>query len=147
MATVQLYDFNGTDAQKWQPIHNNDGTISLKNKACGLYLDVAGANSKSGGLVQAYQGNQTVSQKFYFKQYSGNYAPSFAAPLYLAPATNNALRVDCVNGGKTNGTKLQTFTANNSGAQKWTILDAGDGYWSLININSGKVLDVAGGGK
>lgn len=147
MATVQLYEFNGTDAQKWQPKHNADGTISLENKACGLYLDVAGANSKPGGVIQAYKGNKTISQKFIMKQYDGNYAPSFAAPIYIAPSTNKSLRLDCINGGKSNGTKIQIFTANNSGAQKWTILDAGDGYWSIINVISGKALDVAGGGK
>lgn len=146
MATVQLYEFNGTDAQKWRPTHNADGTITLQNKACGLYLEVAGANTKAGGVIQVYKGNNTNAQKFYLKQYSGTYKPSFVAPLYLAPAVNSALRLDCVDGGTSNFTKIQTYTGNNSNAQKWMVLDTGDGYWTIVNIGSGKTLDVAGGG-
>lgn len=147
MAVVQLYEFNGTDAQKWQPTHNADGTISLKNKSCGLYLEVAGGDTKSGGVIQAYKGNQTTAQKFYLRQYSGTYKPSYVAPLYLAPAVNSALRVDCVDGKTANETKIQTYTANSSNAQKWMVLDTGDGYWTIVNIGSGKTLDVYGGGK
>ena len=147
MAEVQLYEFNGTDAQKWYVEHNSGGSISLKNRACGLYLDVYGADTKSGAKVQAYEKNGSIAQKFFLKQYSGNYSPAYVAPQYLAPATNSALRLDCVAAGKANGTKIQIYTANNSDAQKWQVLDNGDGTWTIVNIASGKVLDVAGGGR
>lgn len=146
MAEVQLYDFNGTDAQKWAPIHNNDGTISLKNKACGKFLDIAGGAKTSGTLLQVYKNNGSNAQKFKLNKCSG-YTPDFIAPVEIIPVVNENLRVDCKSAGKTNGTKLQIYNANNTAAQRWAVIDDGSGYWILINVNSGKALDVVGGGK
>lgn len=146
MAEVQLYDLNGTDAQKWAPIHNNDGTISLKNKACGKFLDIAGGAKASGTLLQVYKNNGSNAQKFKLKKCSG-YTPDFIAPVEVVPVVNENLRVDCKSAGKTNGTKLQLYNANNTAAQRWTVIDDGSGYWTIVNVNSGKALDVVSGGK
>lgn len=146
MAEVQLYDFNGTDAQKWAPIHNNDGTISLRNKACGKFLDITGGAKTSGTLLQVYKNNGSTAQKFKLKKCSGC-TPDFIAPIEIIPVVNESLRVDCKSAGKTNGTKLQLYNANNTAAQRWTVIDDGSGYWTIINVNSEKALDVVGGGK
>lgn len=146
MAEVQLYDLNGTDAQKWYVKHNSDGTYSFENKACGLYLDVEAGSTKQGAKVQAYEKNGTNSQKFIITQYSG-YTPSFVAPIMITPLVNKNYVLDCVSAGKSNGTKIQTYSSNKTAAQKWTIVDNGDGTWTFINVNSSKALDVVGGGK
>ncbi len=144
-AKVQLYDNNATDAQLWKIIHNSDGTIGLMNKACGLMLDVEGGSVSSGALVRVYKANGSKAQKFKLKQYDG-YVPSFVAPVMIVPYVNETLRVECAGGGKENGTRIQTFTNNSSSAQKWTVIDNGDGHWRLINTGSMKALDVSGGG-
>lgn len=146
MAEVQLYDLNGTDAQKWAPVHNNDGSISLKNKSCGKFLDIAGGSKTSGTALQVYKSNGSTAQKFKLKKCSG-YTPDFIAPVEIIPVINENLRVDCKSGAKSNGTKLQIYNANNTAAQRWTVIDDGSGYWTIVNVNSGKALDVVGGGK
>lgn len=146
MAEVQLYDLNGTDAQKWAPVHNSDGSISLKNKSCGKFLDIAGGSKTSGTALQVYKSNGSTAQKFKLKKCSG-YTPDFIAPVEIIPVINENLRVDCKSGAKSNGTKLQIYNANNTAAQRWTVIDNGSGYWTIINVNSGKALDVVGGGK
>ncbi len=51
-----------------------------------------------------------------------------------------------VSGGATgNGGVVQTWSGNQSAAQRWRISSAGDGYYSVQNVNSGKYLDVANG--
>nr|WP_228044366.1 RICIN domain-containing protein [Streptomyces ferrugineus] len=55
-------------------------------------------------------------------------------------AAANGKCLDVQSAGKTNGTPVQTYTCNNSPAQKWKLRADG----ALENVNSGKCLDVAG---
>jgi hypothetical protein len=45
-----------------------------------------------------------------------------------------------------NGTKIQQWTCNGSGAQAFTLEDSGGGTYRLRNVNSGKCLDIKNGG-
>lgn len=146
MASVQLYDGNATDAQRWAVQHNDDGTVTLTSKSCSLALDVAGAGTSSGTAVRVYTSNQTDAQRWFVIQKSGDYAPDFTRPVEFAPKVNEELRLDCVGGGKENGTGIQVYTNNGTSAQQWQILDHGDGTWTLINVGSSQALDVVGGG-
>jgi len=156
---VQLYAPNGTDAQKWKPIHNSDGTISLQNKACGLFLDVKAAGKTKGTIVQLYPKNGSAAQKFSLKRvakslipYGGKtsmpFNPAEIRPFMLVPKCAPALRVDCKEGGVKPGTRIQLWQPNNSRAQWWYILDGCDGFWTIMNDGTTPlVLDAMGGGK
>jgi hypothetical protein len=48
--------------------------------------------------------------------------------------------------GTTNGTKIQQWTCNGSGAQAFTLEDRGSGKVRVRNVSSNKCLDVTGGG-
>lgn len=156
---VQLYTPNGTDAQKWKPIHNSDGTISLQNKASGLFLDVKAAGKAKGVVVQAYPKNGTDAQKFFLRRvpkavtpYGGKtempFNPPEIRPFMLVPKCAANLRVDCKEGGVKPGTRIQLWTQNYSRAQWWYILDGCDGYWTLMNDGTTPLaLDVLAGGK
>ena len=146
-AEVQLYDANNTDAQKFAIEWCNDNTFMLRNIACNLYLDVVGGGRTSGTKVQVYEGNATDSQKWKAVQMGGGYAPSFVSPVYIVPILNENLALDCVGGGTGNGTGIQVYEKNATGAQQWQVLDHGNGTWTLVNVNSSKALDVVGGGK
>lgn len=146
MADIQLYETNGTDAQKWQAILNTDGTYSFKNKACGYMLDVPGASTKNLTKMQAYKSNGSAAQRFKLVQCKG-YSPANIAAPYIIQSVLGDLCVDCEFGKTANGTKIQTCNINNTNAQKWVVVDDGQGYWTFINVNSGKAIDVVGGGK
>lgn len=145
--SVQLYDGNATDAQRWTVTHDSNGYITLTSKSCGLALDVVGAGTASGTAVRVYTPNGTDAQKWKIIQKAGEYNPDFTRPMAFAPKVNENLRLDCVGGGKTNGTGIQVYTANNTSAQEWQVLDHGDGTWTLINVGSSQALDVVGGGR
>ena len=53
--------------------------------------------------------------------------------------------LDVANAGKEAGTNVWQCWKNGSDAQKWTIKDVGDGYYSLISKCNGLYLDVANG--
>lgn len=146
--SVQLYTPNNTDAQKFAVEWVDDDSFRLKSVSCGLYLDVAGASKKSGTAVRVYTGNGTDAQRWKIKQQcNGQYSPDFTKPVEIIPYVNEDLRLDCVASGDVDGTGIQTYTHNDTGAQQWQILDHGDGTWTLINVDSSKALDVVGGGK
>lgn len=144
-ASVQLYTPNNTDAQKWAVEWDGDA-FALRSLSCGLYLDVVGAGTTSGTAVQVYEGNGTDAQKWKLMQQDGSYAPDYARPVQLVPVANEALRLDVVSGGTASGAGIQVYDANATGAQQWSILDHGDGTWTLINVPSSLALDVVGGG-
>lgn len=145
-ASVQLYDGNATDAQRWSVSWDAEGYVTLTALSCGLALDVQYGGAASGTPVWAYTPNGTDSQKWSVLQKEGGYNPADSAPVELAPKVNEALRLDCVGGGKANGTGIQTYEANGTSAQEWSILDHGDGTWTLVNVGSSQALDVVGGG-
>ena len=145
-ASVQLFDANNTNAQKFAIEWCDDNTFMLRNLSCNLYLDVEGASTKSGATVQVYTGNGTIAQKWRAVQMGGGYAPSFVQPVYIVPCTNENLALDVSGGSTDNGARIQVYDKNATGAQQWQVLDHGDGTWTLINVQSSKALDVVNGG-
>lgn len=146
-ARVQLYEINNTAAQLWRPHHNSDGTVSLENVACGLYLDVEGGLTANNTIVQVYKKGKGKNQKWKLKQMEGNYAPFFTKPILLVSGLDKHKCLDVFGAGKVNGTKIDIYDINKTAAQQWAVLDHGNGTWTIINIGSLKALDVAGGGK
>ena len=59
--------------------------------------------------------------------------------------TSNGQCLDVKNSGKANGTQIDTYKCNSSGAQSWMFDWAGDHY-RLKNPSSGRCLDVPNGG-
>jgi hypothetical protein len=53
--------------------------------------------------------------------------------------------LDVAGGGKTNGTPVQVYTCNGGAAQKWQLMGAYDGGYTLVNTNSFKCLEVLNG--
>ena len=133
IGTVQLYEKNTTNAQKWVKENNSDGTISFKNVATGLYLDITSASKNAGAIVQVYTKNNSNAQKF---KLDGQ---------RIVPVINTSLSVDVYANSKDNGTKIQTWTKNTSDAQKFNLVICGNSTYQIIHVGSGKAIDVAGG--
>ena len=144
---VWQYATNMTDAQKWEPRRNGDGTLTLVSKACGKALDVQGGSKESGTVVQAYPANGTDAQKWTLQRAKGGYVPEEVAPFELVPKLNAKLRLDVRGGDAGDCADVQVHESNGTAAQQWAVLDDGHGFWTLVNVNSGKALDVAYGGK
>lgn len=149
---VQLYQANTTDAQKWKLIKQKDGSYEIVSMANGMALDVYGASAKAETKVWVYQRNDTKAQRWVIAKNpkypgGGNYDPDTWAPFTLSPLCAPALKLDVRGASKDDGAAIQIYTANGTNAQNWMIMDNGDGTWTFVNVGSGKVLDVKGGGK
>ena len=57
-----------------------------------------------------------------------------------------ALDIDGLSGVVGNNTNIQIYNKNNTSAQIWSFSYGDDGYYSIINPETGKALDVKGAG-
>lgn len=60
---------------------------------------------------------------------------------------NRGKALDVYGGSTNNGANVQLWDDNQSGAQKWNVTVDSDGYITLVNLESGKALDVSSGSK
>ena len=64
VANIQIFDSNGTDAQKFIIKDSGDGYYNILTANNYKYLDVDNASTSNGTNIQVYQGNGTNAQKF-----------------------------------------------------------------------------------
>jgi glucosylceramidase len=99
---VQLYDCNGSTAQRWTV--GTDGTI----RALGKCLDVTGASTADGAKIQLWDCNGSGAQAW--RVTTGRDIVNVAANKCL-DATGNT---------SANGTRLQIWSCTGAANQKWT---------------------------
>lgn len=100
---VQLYDCNGSAAQRWSV--GTDGAI----RALGKCLDVASGGTADGTPVQLWDCNGSAAQRWAVP----------AAQDIVNPQANKCL--DASGGSSANGTRLQIWTCTGAANQKWTV--------------------------
>lgn len=100
---VQLYDCNGSEAQRWTV--GTDGTI----RALGKCLDVASGGTADGTPVQLWDCNGSAAQKW---------AVSGARDI-VNPQADKCL--DVTGNSSANSTRLQIWTCGGTANQKWTV--------------------------
>jgi beta-glucanase (GH16 family) len=98
---LQLWDCNGTDAQRWS--FPGDGTV----RALGKCMDVASGSTANGANIQLFTCNGTGAQQFVL---------SGAGDL-VNPQANKC--VDVRDWSTANGAKLQLWTCSGGANQKW----------------------------
>lgn len=143
---LQEYTWNGTDAQLWKFIKNDDGTFYIRSKL-GTVIDVSGGVIQAGRNVQMYTLNGSAAQKWVLDQ---DRKPENAMLIEngtytISNATNADQVLDVYSALITNGTNVQTYASNNTSAQRFEILYVGDGYYRILAEHSGKALDILNG--
>jgi beta-glucanase (GH16 family) len=101
-ARLQMYDCNGTVAQKWT--FNADGSVS----AMGKCMDARAAGTSNGTPIQLYTCNGTGAQKFTLT----------GAGDLVNPQSNRC--VDITDWNSNNGAQLQLWDCSGNSNQKWT---------------------------
>ncbi|MFI1926786.1 ricin-type beta-trefoil lectin domain protein [Streptomyces sp. NPDC020377] len=101
---VQLYDCNGSAAQRWtvQP----DGSL----QALGKCLDVVGGSTADGAKTQLYDCNGTGAQRWSYNATTGD---------VVNTAANKCL--DVTDNSSANGARGQIWSCTGSANQKWQL--------------------------
>lgn len=148
-SAVQLYETNGTAAQRWVLTPAKTEQQQLDDRAAAHLADLPDgtyamlASSDSFALIA---GGGSLS--FDGFGYSGvqTFDVSTTENGYRTIAIHGAGAVlDAAGGNDANGTKLQTYAANGTKAQKWIIEKDGDRFRIVSALNGQKVADVPGG--
>jgi hypothetical protein len=101
-AAVQLFDCNGTAAQRWTVA--SDGTL----RALGKCMDVTGAGAANGTKIQLFDCNGTNAQRW---TRSGSTLVN----------TGSGKCLDATGVSSANGTRLQIWTCTGGANQNWTL--------------------------
>ncbi|HEV8175505.1 MAG TPA: chitosanase [Actinoplanes sp.] len=101
---VQLYDCNGTAAQRWTVGNDDDNTV----RALGKCLDVTAAATANGAKIQLYDCNATGAQKW-------------TASSGALVNTGSGKCLDATGRSSANGTRLQIWTCGGGSNQQWTL--------------------------
>lgn len=90
----------------------------------------------------------TASGKFVKDQMYGSSQPPsdgiVSGKIYKLVNVGSGKALDVNAAGTSDGTNVQIWDDNGTGAQQWVITDVGGGLYKVINVNSNKGLDVAG---
>ncbi len=112
------------------------GIYKIIAKHSDKVLDINGTAANGTFIVQ---NTFTGAQSQYFK------INKIAGLCYLTPVSNPALSLEIIGAGTNNGDKVDLWGYWSGDNQQWAIIDAGNGYFKIINNRSGKVIDVSGG--
>ena len=107
----------------------------LKNGIGTRVMDCDGGACSKGDKVQIWQQNGGAGQKW-------TYDP------VKQSLTSGGQCLDVPGSGTANGQALQSYDCNGTSAQQWKWqknMGTAPGAYQLVNLNSGKCLDVAGG--
>ena len=149
-ANVWQWGNVGVDAQKWIIKDLGNGNYNIISKCNNLYLDVDSAMAKNGTNIQVFDGNGTNAQKFKFEKYEEGIVGSKTIEdgIYvIKTALNENYVLDISEASKKDGANVQLWSNANVIQQRYKVTYLNNGYYSIINMNSGKALDVSEGSK
>lgn len=132
-ANVQLYEDNGSNAQKFVFTRQSDGYYTIKNVNSGKLLDCFGAGKTNGSNVQQYASNSTAAQRWKVTNTGNGY--------YTLTCKCNGLLVDVAGGRSANWTNIQMYVANGSAAQKWKLVPTTASKPSSVSSKGQKIVD------
>lgn len=141
---IWLHSPNGTNAQSFtfekiniDPIGTGYYVINSilgENMAIGVNNPVL-FNGKNVDLRTNENHNNT---KWYIKKIKGD--------IYSIASSENTKYFTNLKGGNTaSGTNVELNTSNSDNSSKWCIRKNDDNTYTIINVKSGKVLDISGG--
>ena len=120
-------------------VGGRQGVVGQTGKA--LYL--IGGKTANGTNVGQYGYSGTLNQRFYLVQSSAT-AHTYSNTYTIRAAGKTSLALDIVNASKDGGANARIYTYSGGAAQKFRLMYSGNGYYRIMNVNSGKVLGIKG---
>ena len=139
--STKLYQSNNTPMQQFKIELADGGWVRIKNVGRNMYLDVKDGAKIDHTPVRVWEKNNGSAQLWKLIPVQGNYSLRYE----LEPKCAPGMRLDAINGGTINKTGLQLHPANNTAAQRWQLIDSGDGIYRIASSKSGLVIDAGAG--
>lgn len=131
---AQLNPWNGI----WNGIMSGS-TYKLVNRQSGKVLEVPGGQNTSHLQLQQYTDIGTTAQQWLLTDMGT------ATNIYRlrSVSSSDGKVMDVRNGTANNGEAIQLMQDFSNSAQRFHIIRLSNGYWSIINVNSRKAVEVA----
>ena len=121
-------------SQQMVPIVSMQGVYTIHSApASGMVLDIAGASSESGAVVQLFRANRTPAQRFSFVADADGY--------YTITSINSGKVLDVAGGSRVQGARVQQYSSNGTDAQRWAVFTRDNGDICIVS----KLLSEDGG--
>lgn len=154
-AIVQQYEPNGTQSQRWLARDYGNGRFAFIGSRSGRALDIKNGQTNPGRRMQIWGTNHAPAQQWMLtnEENSRERLNRMASQrrndlpdgsYTIASSVNNHFKVDVNAGSHNNSAKVQLFAGNGTPAQRWNVRHDAQGYVTLVNAGSGKVLDISG---
>lgn len=123
----------------WNGVTNN-AKYKLINRASGKAIDVPNGQNTNSLQLQQWPENTALAQ-----QWTVTDMGTFNNIYRLRSVNSSDNKVmDVRNGTKNNGEAIQLMQDSNNTAQQFRLIKLSNGYWSLLNVNSNKAVEVTG---
>ena len=146
-ANVQVYDANGTTAQKWAISLNGRNGYRLQAQCSGYSLDIENGTLSDGINVRQWEGNDDNAQSWVFIPFKPS-QPISNGKYILTSAVSGKIELDVAGdtGNIPNATNVQIWDDScPSRFNSFNVQKLDNGYYKLVHAASGKVLDLYGG--
>ena len=141
-ANIQIYNDNGSNAQKWSLNLESDGSYTLQ-PACSddKVMDVTdGKINTNGANIQLYKDNNTAAQKFKIAIGNPVNGSTDLGTNFYARITSSSRSLSV------NGSNVVIDSTKISKNQVWKFtLNESSGTYTIVNCANGKALDVYDG--
>lgn len=146
---VQQYESNDTRSQKWIVVDDGEESFRIVSALWpDLALDVKNASTANKANAQVYMSNGTKAQSWQFLSLNPEVEEcvdlGLADTYTLHSVIDESYVIDIKNGSRSNGANVQLYKSNGTNAQKFRF-EYVDGYYQIINIGSGKAIDIEDG--
>lgn len=142
-AVIETQLDKGSKYQRWTLKKQSDGSYCILNAQTGKALYLIGGKTANGTNVGQYGYSGTLNQRFYLVQSSAT-AHTYSNTYTIRAAGKTSLALDIVNASKDGGANARIYTYSGGAAQKFRLMYSGNGYYRIMNVNSGKVLGIKG---
>ena len=143
-ANVQIYQKNGTNAQRYRFIHVGNDYYRIQNVNSGKYLDLAGAICKEGSNIQQYESNNSDAQLWKVTRADNSNG-------YVIKSKRNEKFCIGIDGSKIENNvnvELQNYVKGKSNQTfSLKLLYKEETYTIASSMDEMFVLDIAGGSK
>mgnify|MGYP005759527933 CR=1 FL=1 len=145
-ANLQEYTWNGSDAQLWKFIANEDGSYTIKSKL-GTAVDISGGVITPGRNILMYTINGTAAQKWRLESEIKEVddRPISNGTYTISNYSNVNQVLDVSSASENDGGNIQIYASNDSSAQRFELYYVGEGYYQIVAEHSGKALDISNG--
>ena len=141
---IQVYDANGTDAQKWKLQSANNSYYFITTANGRFNMDVSNGAGRVGNNIQIWSYAVTPAQMWRLERLDESTQTIEDGTYTIRSFNNNKNVLDLAGGYTKNSTNVQVYTNNFTWAQLWNVKYE-NGYYTISTyLDNNKVLDLAG---